>query len=327
MTDKLFAQTKPQCIGRYLFEVPASFTNILADRVQVNDVRIASKRLYRPAFEQRIRLREQELGKKNTVNIRDQPFLKQVYRINDNTVIFDRNENESVTGSKRILEGHLYRGGVAFTLYSEFLDHSDPKYLDKKNMLINAGLSESKINTKANQLAEMKSLLSRINGRVDDEVPTQAGICIPNGFISDGNVREKEEVALLYGQGDFFLSVRSDNTHPKESGLLERSNEINAVAIRVGAHTLQKGAVILPGIDAEEWLLKGKQEVYQPEDKTVASYKFVLYGNEKIVDNKHPLFSVQLHNSGFENKNYTDSQLVDIWERITRTFRYRPNAF
>ncbi|MBT0731715.1 T6SS immunity protein Tli4 family protein, partial [Rosenbergiella nectarea] len=26
-------------------------------------------------------------------------------------------------------------------------------------------------------------------------------------------------------------------------------------------------------------------------------------------------------------KNYTDSQLVDLWDRITRTFRYRPGEF
>ncbi|QPT15123.1 hypothetical protein I6G37_09310 [Serratia rubidaea] len=327
MTDKLFAQTKPQCIGRYIFEVPASFTNILADRVQVNDVRIASKQLYRPAFEQRIRLREQELKSSHTVDQDDQPFLKKVYRVNDDAVIFDRNENESVGGFNRILEGHFYHNGVAFIVTTKIRDLSDDKYQNHRDGYLSGGMDEASLNNKERKLLEIKNLFLRLNGRPDSEVPTQAGICIPNGFISDGNVREKEEVALLYGQGDFFLSVRSDNTHPKESSLLERSNEINAVAIRVGAHTLQKGAVMLPGIDAEEWLLKGKQEVYQPEDKTVASYKFVLYGNEKIVDNKHPLFSVQLHNSGFENKNYTDSQLVDIWERITRTFRYRPNAF
>jgi type VI secretion system secreted protein VgrG len=34
-----------------------------------------------------------------------------------------------------------------------------------------------------------------------------------------------------------------------------------------------------------------------------------------------------LHNSGHEMKSYTDPQLVDIWGRIIRTFRYRSNAF
>lgn len=35
MTDTLFEQTKPQCLGRYLFDVPVSFTNTLADQVKL----------------------------------------------------------------------------------------------------------------------------------------------------------------------------------------------------------------------------------------------------------------------------------------------------
>ncbi|MBU5922870.1 hypothetical protein KQV47_01560 [Enterobacter sichuanensis] len=41
---------------------------------------------------------------------------------------------------------------------------------------------------------------------------------------------------------------------------------------------------------------------------------------------KHPVFSVELHNSGKETKNYTDSQLVDTWDRNTRSFRYRTGS-
>ncbi|WP_410055582.1 T6SS immunity protein Tli4 family protein, partial [Pantoea sp.] len=57
------------------------------------------------------------------------------------------------------------------------------------------------------------------------------------------------------------------------------------------------------------------------------AYRFTFYGNEDIADLRHPVFSVELDNSGKETKSYTDSQLVDIWDRITRTFRYRPGAF
>ncbi|WP_139339452.1 T6SS immunity protein Tli4 family protein [Raoultella terrigena] len=326
MTDKLFEQTKPQCIGRYLFDAPVSFNNAAVGPVKINEMRIASKRLYPPAFAQRIRLREQELGESQTVNPRDQPFLKQVYRINDNTVIFDRNINESVAGGKRVLEGHLYSNGVAFILHSEFLDHTDPKYLDKKNMLKNAGLSESDLNEKLQKLTEMQSLLSRLKGRKDDEVPAQPGVCIPEGFINDAGAISKDDITLIYKQGDFEIIVNSNNALGKDNTLLERGSEINATIIRVGAHTLKKGAVKLPEINAEEWLMKGKQDIYHPEEKSVSYYTFHFYGNEKIGDLKHPVFSLELHNSGKETKTYTDSQLVDIWDRITRTFRYRPGA-
>lgn len=327
MTDTLFKQTKPQCLGRYLFDVPFSFNNTLANQVKINDVSVASKRLYRPAFEQRIRLREQELGNSHTVDPEDQPFLKQVYRINENAVIFDRNINESVPGFGRILEGHLYNDGVAFIVTSKIRDVSDPKYQQDRDDYLNSGMKESSLNNKPQKLAEIQNLLSRLRGRADNEVPTQPGVCIPEGFISDANIKSDEKISMLYRHGDFELTVNSNSTLGKGETLLERGNEITPVMIRIGAHTLRKGPVKLPGIMAEEWLIKANQDIYRPEDKNVPYYKFTLYGNEKIADYNHPVFSLELDNSGHEMKNYTDPQLVDIWDRITRTFRYRPGAF
>ena len=188
-------------------------------------------------------------------------------------------------------------------------------------------MKESSLNNKPQKLAEMQNLLSRLKGREDDEVPARPGVCIPDGFINDDGVISKDDITYIYKQGDFEVIVNSNNFLGKGNTLLERGSEINPVIIRVGAHTLKKGAVKLPEINAEEWLMKGEQDIYHPEEKTVSYYTFHFYGNEKNGDLKHPVFSVELHNSGKETKNYTDSQLVDIWDRITRTFRYRPGAF
>ena len=46
----LFAQTKPQCIGRYVIDVPESFNNKLHDMIFIDDFRIESKPFYLPAF-------------------------------------------------------------------------------------------------------------------------------------------------------------------------------------------------------------------------------------------------------------------------------------
>lgn len=133
-------------------------------------------------------------------------------------------------------------------------------------------------------------------------------------------------INIIYNSDDFGLIVNSDNTLRKSESLLERSDEINGTLIRVGAHTLKKGTVKLPEINAEELLMKGKQDIYHPEEKIVPAYRFTFYGNEDIADSMHPVFSVELNNSGLETKTYTDSQLVDIWDRITRTFRYRTGS-
>ena len=321
--DNLFEQTKPQCIGRYLFDVPMSFNNVAMGQVEVNKIRITSKRLYPPAFAQRIRLREEELKNSPTVDPKDLPFLKQVYRIDSNTVIFDRNKNVGVPGFGRILEGHLYDNGVAFTVTAQIRDLSDPKYQKDKEDYLNSGTAEDKLQN----LAEMKSLLSRLKGRKDDEVPVQAGICIPEGFIYDTDTISEDVIKLVYNSDDFGLIIDTNNTLRKDDTLLERAAGANALLINIGAHTLKKGAVKLPGINAEEWLVKGKQVVNRPEEKWVSGYRFAFYANEDVADLRHPVFSVELINTGMETKNYTDSQLVDLWDRITRTFRYRPGEF
>ncbi|MBT0731684.1 T6SS immunity protein Tli4 family protein, partial [Rosenbergiella nectarea] len=208
MVDTLFTTTKAQCVGRYVFEVPTSFENTLTDRARINEVSISSKRLYRPAFVQRIRLREEVLKNSHTVDPIDQPFLKQVYRVSENAVIFDRNRNESVPGFGRILEGHLYVDGVAFIISSEIRDVSDPKYKQDRVEYMNGGMAESKLNTKPQKLAELQDLMSRLSGRKDDEIPTQPGTCISQGFIRDGSAKPKEDITFVYPHNPVFsLSV------------------------------------------------------------------------------------------------------------------------
>jgi hypothetical protein len=58
----LFAQTKPQCIGRDVIDVPESFNNQLHDMIFIDDFKIESKPLYPPAFKQRDELRDQALS-------------------------------------------------------------------------------------------------------------------------------------------------------------------------------------------------------------------------------------------------------------------------
>ncbi|KEY58902.1 T6SS immunity protein Tli4 family protein [Serratia sp. DD3] len=322
--DSLFSKSKSQCIGRYFFNVPDSFSNSLNDSVTINDMSIASKRLYRPAFEQRIKMREQELKNGNTIDPKDQPFIKQIYRLNDNAIIFDRNENESVPGFGRILEGHIYVDGVAFVIQTEITDYSDERYINEKKLFLSDGSSPATANNKAQKLAEMQDLLSRLSGRKDDEVPTQSGTCIPEGFIRDNGSKNKEAIMYLYENKNFVISIENNNTIEKDLSLLERGPEIEGAIRSSNSHTMRKGKVSLPSIEAEEWLIRGKQEV---NDNNVVNYIFSLYGNEKIATYRHPVFSIELHNQGKVTTEYSDAELVDIWDRVTRSFRFRSGAF
>ncbi|UNK25475.1 T6SS immunity protein Tli4 family protein [Yersinia intermedia] len=326
MVDTLFTTTKAQCVGRYVFEVPASFENTLTDRAQINEVSISSKRLYRPAFEQRIRLREETLKNSSTVDPIDQPFLKQVYRVSENAVIFDRNKNESEGGVSRILEGHLYVDGVAFILTQEILDLSEPKYQKDKEDFIKAGVSVSSLNTKPSKLAELQDLMSRLSGRKNDDIPTQPGTCISEGFIRDGSAKPKEDITFVYPHNSVFSLSVSTNTYlgdPKS--MLERSHEIQPYLTGINARTLRKDKTQIAGFEADEWLNTAPSE--KSPGHPSGQLLFNAIANEKIVDFRHPIIDLTLSNYALPPPAYSDAELVEIWDRITRSFRLRNNVF
>ncbi|WP_395314555.1 T6SS immunity protein Tli4 family protein [Enterobacter sp. ECC-249] len=333
MVDNLFASTKTQCVGRYVFEVPTSFENTRTEDAKINEISISSKRLYRPAFEQRIRLREQELLNGHTVRTVDQPFLKQVYRINENAVIFDRNENESVPGFGRILEGHLYVDGVAFTLTQEITDLNDRKYQKDRADFINAGVSVGHLNTKPQKLAELQDLMSRLSGRKDDEIPTHPGTCISEGFIRDGNGKPKEDITFIYPHSSVFSFIVWSNNALKESTtMLERTGEIQSYINSINGRTLRKGETQIAGFAASEWLITAPPK--SSSDNPSAQLMFTAVANETNADFMHPSLDLTLSNEippeGSDTappSAYSDAELVAIWDRITRSFRLRDDAF
>jgi hypothetical protein len=136
--NTLFAQTKPQCIGRYVIDVPESFNNQLHDMIFIDDFKIESKTLYPPAFKQRVQLREQAL--REAVNKpgnrpENAPFLKEVIPLADGKgVIFDHNES-GTPDIYRQLEAHVYSGMTAFVITTDIRDFSDKKHSEKKKVL------------------------------------------------------------------------------------------------------------------------------------------------------------------------------------------------
>lgn len=333
MVNTLFATTKSQCVGRYVFEVPASFENTLSDRAQINEIRISSKRLYSPAFAQRIRLREQKLKNSATVDPLDQPFLKQVYKLNDNAVIFDRNRNESVAGFGRILEGHLYVNGVAFILTSEIRDVSDPKYRKDRIDYLNGGMKEHQLNTKPQKLAELQDLMSRLSGRRDEDIPSVTGTCIPQGFIRDGNGKPKEDITFVYPYSSVFsFSVWSNNALKESTTMLERSGEIQSYINSIDGSTLRKGEARIAGFNASEWLITAPPD--KSSDNSPKQLMFTAVANETNADFAHPSLDLTLSNEILPEGSdvssspaYSDAELVEIWDRIIRSFRVRENAF
>ncbi|WP_193216290.1 T6SS immunity protein Tli4 family protein [Buttiauxella massiliensis] len=330
MTQTLFSTTKPQCIGRYLIDVPGSFNNILKDMVFIDEFKIESQRLYRPSFEQRIQLREKELydstNKPGNDSI-DGPFLKEVIRLPDEKgVIFDRNE-PGTPDSYRQLEAHVYSGMTAFVITADIRDYSAPKNKERKSEYLSLGFTEAQSNTKPVILSAMRSLISRLSGRKDDEIPVDKGVCIPDGFIKDNGGIQKEKLTFRYVNDDFSFGMKIDNTIKKsDDTFFSRSDNINESAHSLGKQTIRKNELSPGGIPSQEWLFRGVQSLSDEGDKTAPLYSFILFSNESIAAPNKPWTNVEL-SSIYKNTRYSEAQMVEIWDKLVSTIRYRPNAY
>ncbi|MFP1851069.1 T6SS immunity protein Tli4 family protein [Lonsdalea quercina] len=327
--NTLFAQTKPQCIGRYVLDVPASFNNQLHDMIFIDDFKIESKHLYPPAFKQRVQLREQAL--RDAINKPENepenaPFIKEKIILPDNKgIIFDRNiSGEDDLG--RVLEAHVFVNMTAFIITTEILDLSDYKYLERKKTYIKAGFTDAQMNEKPAKLAALQSLISRLSGRKDEDIPSGKGVCIPNGFIRDDGGKHREKVTFSYENDDFILGVYTNNKHPGSNDtLFNRSAQINEALKTSNQYTIKKAALSPNGIPAESWLFGGTQSIRNPvtgKDEKNTFYDFDFYANERDATVDKPKIGIGL-TSEYKKTRYSEAQMIEIWDRLVNSLRYK----
>jgi len=102
-----------------------------------------------------------------------------------------------------------------------------------------------------------------------------------------------------------------------------RSDDINDALKYSNMKTLKKYASMENSIPFEAWLFNGIQDYRQ---KTLQVYDFTLYANEAVATASKPLATIGL-DSKYKQTRYSEAQMVEIWDRIVGSLRYKPNAF
>ena len=327
--NTLFAQTKPQCIGRYVIDVPVSFNNQLHDMIFIDDFKIESKPLFPPAFKQRVQLREQELRdaiNKPENDPKDAPFIKERIDLPDGKgIIFDRNiSGEDDLG--RVLEAHVFVNMTAFIITTEILGFSSSKYRERKKIYIKAGFTETQMNEKSAKMAALQSLISRLSGRKDEDIPAAEGVCIPDGFIRDDGSQHVEKITFQYENEGFILGVYTNNKYPgSDDTLFNRIAQINEALKRSNQYTIKKVALSPHGIPPESWLFGGTQtlrDTVTGKDEKNTFYDFDFKANERDATAEKPKFSIGL-TSEYKKTRYSEAQMIDIWDRLVNSLRYK----
>lgn len=331
----ILKEMKTRCIGRYLIDLPASYSlnpssglfkdnHWVAEIGMADDSRktyIATTRMYYPAFEQFIQRREQELKNEVVWDPLDGPYLKNVRSLPDGMkgIIFERNESVGTGDAIRVLEAYLYTNGVAVKLQKESVNDSDPRYEEDRH-------GNPIRNYIPRDIDRMTGLLARITGRAPDDIPTVPGSCITDAFIStDKNGQEQEDIDGVYTSDafkGFQVSVEIDNYTQERDSVLERADYIASALSKSYGHIVRKGAFNVNGLHAEELLAV----IVQPS-KDEPRYGFDLFINEMTASYKTPGLILSLNNLNKSSATYSQEEIIAFWDSITRTIRLRPGAF
>ncbi|WP_036773909.1 T6SS immunity protein Tli4 family protein, partial [Photorhabdus australis] len=328
VTTEMLANMQTRCVGRYLIDVPVGFDNIIHDGIFIGDAKIETERLYPPEFEHQIRLREQELKTTQYVNPKNMPFLKKVYRLQGDLkgVIFDRNQDTSAPGYARVLEAHFYNNGVAFIITMEFMEMSDDRYKADRDDFIKDGFSERQYNELNQTLYKMNSLIARISGRKETEIPEVAGTCIPDGFIA-GSDNEKENMTFVYQRNEddhFTFSIEILNDLQENDHMLDRMVGMEGIFLAMRTKIIRKGKREINGTYTEEILAKLPTKTIKEPETEIPGYAFDLVANETAGDYKNPFVNIELKNDQLSATPYSENELITFWDAVTSTFRKRP---
>ncbi|MBA0190741.1 hypothetical protein H0254_22435 [Pectobacterium odoriferum] len=333
--NKINAEMKPYCVGRYMLDLPSSFRayndstpldkNIWAVVISRPEdsykTYLATKKMYHPSFVQLIALREKALQNSKTIDAQDMPFLKKVWPlpIGMDGVIFERNENGSVADAMRILEGYLYTNGVVIKLQKQTINDSSSIYNEQRR-------GRPPRNYVARDVSQMQSLMARISGRDNDIIPTKPGSCITHAFIAtDPTAREREDINIGLISNTFDnirVAVSNDNFTREENTVLDRMGEIKSNISRSRGGIERKGAFSVYGLQAQEFLATGLQE-----DNDEPRYQFEMYINEMTASYKTPGFMLTLDNQRMPPTSYSKEEIIAFWDTISRSVRVRPGAF
>lgn len=282
---KITQTMTPRCIGRYLIDMPEDLVLNSQFNVVIDEVSIELKPMTKQAFDARTEKREIELKAERLMGKSDQPVLKEIVPIeNGYGRVFDRSRDGG-SNVLRKLELHGWRDGYAIFLAIDARDMSYARETDRAE-------SDTRKTTTPEKLAHLLSMYERVRGRADNEVPTEQGVCIHNGFVL-GPPSDEEEVLVSYhlkDSQDVYFSLETASNFREDTNLLDRGRQIEAGAAEADGHTVRKGRHEAHGIKYDEWLLTGKTT------DRVKGQLFSFEVNSKLGNAKAPIIMITFHN-------------------------------
>jgi hypothetical protein len=322
--NKLFAQTRPVCFGRFVIDLPATAQVVWGPSSVDDDIASYPGEGYKLRAE--ITAKEKEL--KEEKHIRE-----------PSTYIgtFDGPNQDS-----KIVVGYSDFESSGLVQLNSYIRLGKHGYVQSAK---SAALGRDKagiVNKTGYQryVAEMQDVARRLRVRGEDEVPADPGICIDSGFVAEDAGRYYELISTGFRFPEYpdvsfsVMTIKSNRVNPDDS-LEVALREAKDMAKEAGEgrwysqiKTLRHGKREMGGWEGSEQLARLPP---QPKTKGKPSYhEFVFKSIGVANDVFRPYVNMEMSTGVDENDkgevppSLKDEEAVALWDTLTRSIRVRP---
>ena len=321
-----------RCVGRYLIDVPKNVMTFGSAKLQ--GVEFEATPMSEEEFFRGISAREAKL--KSTIN------LLHGYRVlyehdvvpglrTSHYFVSLSNPEGQPSDMLRTIEAYRWDRGYQIKLQVEGTDSINSVYVQENRATPYGIPDQFRKNDIPEKTRLVIDLLNRVQGRDENIIPDEPGVCFLGGFLR-GGAAGKESITsqfVLRHRTDVSFDLQTDSDIRESTTLLERGGSINNVLDHNDGRTIRKGPVTLPGMQAEEWLMAGTTTLDVP------GHHLTLEANSKIGSPKTPLVTLDMDTGSvnsvqrdhIDKASMTEGEAVALWDAVSKTLRPRQNGF
>jgi hypothetical protein len=307
--EKLFAQTKPVCFGRFILDVPAE-AQVVWGGVEFDSV-------VTTYLNQGNNQRKIALAKRDTVmkDLKRHPEVttfetSQIGKKSLTTLIYWESDNAKIVGLEKIF-GYLHSNEHLFVINTQTSDSDSPNSL-RDNYF---------------------SVARALRARAPEEIPSEPGVCIEGGFIADASGQYQEIFAIGFrfpSLPDVSFSISSNKDQQRDAPFSARRAEAKKFAEETGqgeafarVKVLREGKRQLAPWQIEEALFA------RPRKDGGTNHEFLLESPGIRYNKDLPFWDAVLRTGVQQNiptanaSSLSNAEAVALWDRLLGTLRLR----
>ncbi|CAB3742631.1 hypothetical protein LMG22037_06617 [Paraburkholderia phenoliruptrix] len=323
---------KSRCVGRYLIDLPINAQPI--GDAKFDGVRVTAKAQSLEQFQHEMHQRDTEL--RETKSTLGYTFFLDGGRMRgkENTQYFVTLGDSGATNDiERVIEVYKWDRGYKIDMRIEAFDSIHAEYT-RKYEGTPYGIPNP-VNDVPDKSRLAFDLIERVQGRSEDEIPTEPGTCFVGGFMPGKAIAEEEQISTSYvlaDKTDVSFSWDSFANLQAASTLLRRirSAEVQDALKAAKGHVIRSGSVVLPsGMKVDE-VLASALTLVQVEGHH-CSLETNYLGSPKtpyiVLDMETASPNFMAEADTIRQSSLTEGEAVALWDAVSSSLRPRPNAF